>query len=279
LIKRNLNNVHKSQSPPNNTLDPPAINVSPNFFNASASIFDIQETWFLNLSNIQIPKEVQLLLQLGNNFNFPSTNIKQITLDLIKNIENSIEKLNKTSKIEARNKIIAIIENMNNIHNLNKTDRTLLNWFSLTKKFVKDNNNLIITRADKGNTTVVIDKIDYKQKMLTMLSDTNTYKIIKKDLSRKITEDLRTLLVIPRAYGLPKIHKTGYPLRIIVSSINSTLHPLALFLHKIINNNINNHYSDVKNSQDLVKKLKNIDLTTNIKLASLDVVSLFTNIP
>jgi len=52
-----------------------------------------------------------------------------------------------------------------------------------------------------------------------------------------------------------------------------------MYLHKVISNNLNNHYNDIKNSQDLVKKLKNIDLSTNLKLASLDVVSLFTNIP
>jgi len=42
--------------------------------------------------------------------------------------------------------------------------------------------------------------------------------------------------IIPRAYGLAKIHKQNYPLRIIVSSINSPFYNLTLFLHNIINN-------------------------------------------
>jgi len=42
--------------------------------------------------------------------------------------------------------------------------------------------------------------------------------------------------IIPRAYGLTKIHKQNCHLRIIVSSINSSLYNLSLFLHNIINN-------------------------------------------
>jgi len=38
---------------------------------------------------------------------------------------------------------------------------------------------------------------------------------------------------IPRAYGLPKIHKTVCPLRIIVSSVNSSLYNLAYYLYFI----------------------------------------------
>jgi len=53
---------------------------------------------------------------------------------------------------------------------------------------------------------------------------------------------------------------------------------LAIFLHKIINNNIKNPDSHIKNSFILVNKLKNLELPIDSKLASFDVVSLFTNI-
>ncbi|KAG5322113.1 MOS1T transposase, partial [Pseudoatta argentina] len=39
---------------------------------------------------------------------------------------------------------------------------------------------------------------------------------------------------VPRSYGLPKIHKEGNLLRMIVSCINSLLHPLASYLKDII---------------------------------------------
>ena len=76
----------------------------------------------------------------------------------------------------------------------------------------------------------------------------NLARILIKILVKKLTRDLRAFLVrwkrdqfieltyrrlltsagvIPRAYGLTKIHKEGYPLRVIVSCINS---PYITFL-------------------------------------------------
>ncbi|KYN50004.1 hypothetical protein ALC62_00031, partial [Cyphomyrmex costatus] len=101
------------------------------------------------------------------------------------------------------------------------------------------------------------------------------YEMIKKDPTKKLTTDLKNILVrwknksfmdgitykkllttdgnIPRAYGLTKIHKVNYLMRIIPSFI--------------------------KNSIDLINKIKNVKLESNSSLVSLDVVSLFTNIP
>jgi len=81
-----------------------------------------------------------------------------------------------------------------------------------------------------------------------------------KDPSKKLSERTRDILVriekeklvvdkeiynsiycsdgiMPRIYGLPKICKPKHLLRIIVSSIDSTLHAFAS-LHKILYNNI-----------------------------------------
>jgi len=84
---------------------------------------------------------------------------------------------------------------------------------------------------------------------------------------------------LPRAYSLPKIHKPGNQYRIIISAIDSPLYPLAVFLHKIINDNIPKPHSHIKNSLQLIEKIKNKVLNDNQTLISLDVVSLFTNIP
>jgi hypothetical protein len=66
---------------------------------------------------------------------------------------------------------------------------------------------------------------------------------------------------LPRAYGLPKIHKTGHPFRIIVSTINSPLHFLAIYLHKIIKKSIINPDSFIRDSYDLVKKTQECQIT------------------
>ena len=50
-----------------------------------------------------------------------------------------------------------------------------------THILLKDNPNILITKADKGNTTVALDKTKYVNEIKTMLSDTTTYIPLKKD--------------------------------------------------------------------------------------------------
>jgi len=104
-----------------------------------------------------------------------------------------------------------------------------------------DNPNVLLTKADRGNVIVAIDVSNYNKKMRELLSDSNTYEIIKKDPTKRLTNDVRVLLMdwfkkdyinahmyrrmlitdclLPRAYGLPKIHKDGCPLRIKLSRL------------------------------------------------------------
>jgi len=78
---------------------------------------------------------------------------------------------------------------------------------------------------------------------------------------------------------LPKLHKEGHPLRIIVSSLNSPSYELALYLHNIIKCSVDEGTNAVVNSFKLVKELNGKILDSNCIFASLDVVSLFTNVP
>jgi hypothetical protein len=134
----------------------------------------------------------------------------------------------------------------------------------------------------------------------TMLEDQDTYVHIKKDPTNTLTRSARDLLTrwkkrsyiteanykrvycsegnLPRAYGLPKVHKPGVPFRIIISSIDSPLYGLATFLHEIISKNIPEAPSRVDNSFQLVQKLIEKRVDPDYTLISLDVVSLFTNI-
>jgi len=159
---------------------------------------------------------------------------------------------------------------------------------------------ILITRADKGNIMVALDKDYYFNKIRSMLQDINTYTIINKNPIKRISSRLKDMLnrwkqvkyineityrslncndgLLPRAYGLPKIHKPDCLFRIIVSSLDSSLYNLATFLHKILIKDIPATDSHLNNSFDLVQKLKDIQIDDYI-LISLDVISLFTNIP
>jgi len=85
--------------------------------------------------------------------------------------------------------------------------------------------------------------------------------------------------ILPKAYGLTKIHKENYPFRIIVSSINTALYPLASFIHRIIYTSLPPNHKHVKKSFELYSSLSGKLIQDTDNLISLDVISLFTNIP
>jgi len=85
--------------------------------------------------------------------------------------------------------------------------------------------------------------------------------------------------ILPRAYGLPKVHKPDRQFRIIISSIDSPLYSLATFLHKIINSNLLKADSHINNSFELYRNLSNKKIDNGYCLISFDVISLFTNVP
>ena len=114
--------------------------------------------------------------------------------------------------------------------NISKTERQAL-------KSLQDDDSIIILPADKGNATVVMDRLEYSNK-LTDLIGNGGYSKIKKDSTLKTERKLSKILgknkdlisqtkyrqlirhysKLPHIYGLPKIHKNGIPLRPIVSN-------------------------------------------------------------
>lgn len=100
-------------------------------------------------------------------------------------------------------------------------------------------------------------------------------RIHAKEYYRLITNDK----LLPKAYGVPKIHKIDNPLRIVVSCVNTPLYSLATYIHKIIKSSLPVSRSFVMNSFDLCRKLTKFKLEDDEIMISLDVVSLFTNVP
>lgn len=85
--------------------------------------------------------------------------------------------------------------------------------------------------------------------------------------------------ILPRAYGLPKIHKNSDPLRIIVSYVNSPLYKLSSCLSQhFISLYLPQPKSHIKNSFCLIEELRDKIVSHDYDLISLDVTSLFTNI-
>ncbi|XP_072766477.1 uncharacterized protein [Anoplolepis gracilipes] len=173
--------------------------------------------------------------------------------------------------------------------------------FSLSKKFLSDNNDLLVTKADKGQSTVVMNKTDYLLKMESLLSDEFTYKKINKNPTKPLMNKINSLLKswlnnklidertykhlnctngnLPRCYGLPKTHKPGFPLRIIVSTVGSALYNLSTYIQDILQRSVVKPASHINDGWSFSKKIKDVIIEGGQVMISLDVSSLFTNIP
>ena len=84
--------------------------------------------------------------------------------------------------------------------------------------------------------------------------------------------------MLPKGYGLLKVHKRDVPLRIVISTINNPCDRLATIIYKELNLCIKKPESHIDNSFALINKLKDVVLPSDYILLSLDFTSLFTNI-
>ena len=82
----------------------------------------------------------------------------------------------------------------------------------------------------------------------------------------------------PKYYGLPKIHKTGVPLRPIVSSRGSATYETEKELAKILKPLVGRSPHHVQNNKDFLDSIKNIKIKPDECIMSYDVSALFTSI-
>jgi hypothetical protein len=120
-------------------------------------------------------------------------------------------------------------------------------------KSLRINKFIRILPADKDNCIVVLDEIEYRNKIDTLLKS-GDYETLSKDPAAKVERNIQQILAKyksvlpaevkrkltpqhrkpPHLYGLPRIHKPDMPLRLIVSSIGSSCFALAGFLQNIL---------------------------------------------
>jgi hypothetical protein len=161
--------------------------------------------------------------------------------------------------------------------------------------------SLVISKADKGNAIVILDKQDYIDKANELLNDQNVFKKIpfnktetREQALIKFLLKLRKANIInekeykemrpdtcsrtPEAYFLIKVHKQNQPVRPIISSYNAYNYNTAKFLAKLLTPAMTTNKSYIKDSFDFTERIKQHKTTPGI-MCSFDVRSLFTNIP
>ena len=173
-------------------------------------------------------------------------------------------------------------------------------------KGLSSNKDIILQKADKGNSVVLVNKADYTKRMKELLSDASKFKEITvepgkeinlllqnegklieflKRVKSSVTTDLYKHLYPQGSqpgimYGLSKIHKplvNGIPkLRPILSAINTGTYKWAKSFVHFLKLFTPNNYT-FKDSFDFAKDIT--QQSSKLLMASLDVDSFFTNVP
>ena len=182
-------------------------------------------------------------------------------------------------------------------NNLSKAERESL-------KLLGKDTSIIIRPADKGGAVVIQNTSDYNSEIQRQLSDiifyrkldcdpTNQFRaIVHKKLdfwldNKELNKNEYNFMKIeypPVAviYTLPKVHKSQeVPLvgRPIVSGIGSLTSNISTFIDHLLKPFVFSLPSYTRDSIDFINKLKSINVPPTCLLATLDVSSLYTNIP
>lgn len=167
---------------------------------------------------------------------------------------------------------------------------------------------IVIKKADKSSTIVVMNRSDYIAEVERQLRDEKYYEKLdenphekfKQEINAKISavksnahlsgfQDVKTPneTRIPQFYILPKTHKKhdsslplGYPGRPIVSACGSLTENVSAFIDSTLKSHMESLPSYVKDTTDFINKIRKLpQLSKDSFLVTMDVSSLYSNIP
>ena len=153
---------------------------------------------------------------------------------------------------------------------------------------------------DKGNATVVMDRIEYERKALDVISK-KPFELVKNDPTKKIEATLNKHLwklcqsrfiskslydrlhasstSLQRFYGRVKIHKETAPLRPVISVVGTAMFATSKYLASILACVVGKTEYTVRNSKDFIESLNEMVVQEDEVMISFDVAALYTNIP
>ena len=242
--------------------------------------------WVRNYSKTPLTEAQQRLLSHGPNFVITPRDTP--TLEYIVATEKVCNQLTQGKAEELRGEVKSLLRKDHKAKpNIPKDEHQAL------REIKRDNTRQVLT-ADKGVSMVVLDSEDYTAKSETLLHQPN-YKVLKTDPTNKYKNKLVGLLktikaeggidditykrlyptgaVLPKYYGLPKVHKPGMPLRPIISSIGSVTHSTAKELARIIKPLVGGSQHHVKNNMDFIQSIEGTQLKSDECMMSFDVES------
>ena len=58
-----------------------------------------------------------------------------------------------------------------------------------TRQFLKNNSDFLVVKADKANSTVIVEKLVYHDKMIELLGEPKNYKLLQADPTDRIEKE------------------------------------------------------------------------------------------
>ena len=258
-----------------------------------------------NLSSAVLDDTLLEVLSLGPKFCCPHAKIDQISIATqFENLYNQTYNLTASSPI-AVDQFKSDLVNCCYQYAQSKisTGSPLTRKHLDALKELRTRDDILLSRPDKGAGIVVLNKCDYITKMMSILNDDSKFQRSKDGRDRttiaedQLTACLRRLrnqnviseeifgrlkptgTIVPRLYGLPKIHKPNVPLRPILDMCNSPYHETAKWLAEILEP-LRLHLCklSLRDSFEFVDLIEDINMN-NKQMCSFDVSSLFTNVP
>ena len=247
----------------------------------------------INLSSVFLSVEEKKLL--GKGLKFVPTHTIIPYEEFIVGVEEIAGKLGSSVAEEIRSDIRGILKDGKvPADNLSKEERRALQTLKKKKREV------IISKADKGNCTVIMDKLEYRDKLKAVI-DNSGFVELKKDLtdsegrklvkllmecekngemtrSEKLNLTVKTLRC-PVLFGLSKQHKPSVPLRPIVFYVDSPTYIVAKELAKILRPIHGSNEFNVKASGEMCAFLHDLSVPDNCIIVSYHVVNLFGSVP
>ncbi|BHF62101.1 hypothetical protein SprV_0100508200 [Sparganum proliferum] len=245
-----------------------------------------------NLSSKELTKDQMQVLRHEASFN--TTDAKPV--NMIAAVESILSQTEATEETKSliRHQVSSLLMAHRPREVLSKVERDAL-------RELKTDKDLVIVPADKGRSTVVLDRTDYLQKAKGLLEDRQFYVPCTTNPVKALTREINATLLalensgaitptdrrmarpqdtaLARFYGLPKVHKDGAPLRPIVSLKGTPTYGLAKWLFRRLKFLTAESDTTVSSSAQFLEKLKGVSLHPNEVMVSFDVTSLFTSIP
>ena len=259
----------------------------------------------MNLSEVKLSLMEENALRLGLKHHILPKKIDKNSLrvDAEKLISDITYKVNVALNLDFKEKLKSLLNSYVSAANglcSNKQNQAL----HRTLRALSFNKKIKICKYDKGNGVVVLNCVDYFNKLDTIVldkdkfeeifvSNNETHPVISNENRLKsflyrnvkgcIDEDIYNNITPSgsqpgKLYGLCKVHKTGNPMRPVISMINTAEFNLAKYLDTFIKPNIN-HWFSVSSTNEFMDKVDDFKFSEGDELVSFDVCSLYTNVP